>query len=172
MGPKETVIFEDETGFSLHPRLGRGWAKRGKRLKVPTASIHHPRLNVFGWVAPLLGRMGLHYSKTGNRQNFLECLRQLYRRFPRYTLWVYVDRAAWHKGKEVESFQKAHPRLQVDYLPRYQPGLNAQERIWRQLRYEGTTNLYFESLDSLKTKIHRVTQSWSNHKIKQLCQLT
>ena len=83
-----------------------------------------------------------------------------------------MGRASWHKGKEVEFFLKAHPRWQIDYLPRYQPGLNAQERIWRQLHYEGTTNFYFESLDRLKKQIHQVTHSWSNNKIKRLCQLT
>jgi hypothetical protein len=49
-------VFQDETGFSLHPRLGFGWARRGQRLRVPTTSQHNRRLNLSGWVAPLLGR--------------------------------------------------------------------------------------------------------------------
>lgn len=64
-------MFEDETGFSLHPRLGMGWAKRGQRLKIATTSEHRRRLNVFGWVAPLLGRMGLLRLPKGNREGFL-----------------------------------------------------------------------------------------------------
>lgn len=52
-------MFQDETGFSLHPRLGFGWARRGQRLRVPTTSTHNTRLNLSGWVAPLLGRYGL-----------------------------------------------------------------------------------------------------------------
>ena len=49
-------MFQDETGFTLHPRLGFGWARRGQRLRVPTTSQHNTRLNLSGWVAPVLGR--------------------------------------------------------------------------------------------------------------------
>jgi hypothetical protein len=31
-------------------------------------------LNIFGWVAPLLGRMGLLRCPEGNRDGFLACL--------------------------------------------------------------------------------------------------
>jgi len=64
----ETIVFQDETGFSLHPRLGRGWAKKGTRLKVPTTSQHRERLNISGWVAPLLGRKGVIRTAKGNRK--------------------------------------------------------------------------------------------------------
>src|SRR5712691_1938418 len=64
--PRETIVFEDETGFTLHPRLGRGWAKRGQRLRVATRSAHRERLNIFGWVAPLLGRRGMLRHPQGN----------------------------------------------------------------------------------------------------------
>ncbi len=50
--PGETIVFEDETGFTLHLRLGVGWAKVGKRLRVLTTRQHRERLNLFGWVAP------------------------------------------------------------------------------------------------------------------------
>lgn len=36
--PNETIIFEDENGFTLHFRLGLGWAKKGKRLRIPATS--------------------------------------------------------------------------------------------------------------------------------------
>ncbi len=124
------VIFEDETGFTLHPRLGLGWAKKGKRLRIPTTSQHRQRLNVFGWVAPLLGRKGVLRQPLGNREGFLNCLKQLYRRLKGYTLWLYVDRARWHRGEEVDIFLREHRRLRLRYLPCYQPGLNLQERYW------------------------------------------
>jgi len=171
LGPRETVVFEDETGFSLHPRLGLGWAKRGERLKVATTSEHRKRLNVFGWVAPLLGRVGLIPLPTGNRDGFLCCLQSLYRRLRGYTIHLYVDGAKWHKGDEVELFLQTHTRLCLSYLPRYQPGLNPQERIWRRVRYEATTNRWFENLDNIWCAVHKTADSWTPRKIKQLCQL-
>jgi hypothetical protein len=61
------VVFQDETGFTLHPRLGFGWAKRGKRLRIATTSQHRERLNISGWVAPGLGRQGRVRTEQGNR---------------------------------------------------------------------------------------------------------
>lgn len=165
------MVFEDETGFSLHPRLSVGWAKRGQRLRIPTTSEHRKRLNIFGWVAPVLGRTGLMRAPTGNRKEFLKCLTLLCRRLPGYTIWLYVDRARWHMGDEVEEFLCTYTRLRLRYLPRYQPGLNAQERIWRQVRYEATTNRWFGNLDAIWKTVIKTTHSWTPSKVRRLCQI-
>ncbi len=165
-------MFQDETGFSLHPRLGFGWAKRGQRLRVPTTSQHQHRINLSGWVAPLLGRLGMVQTERGNRDGFLKVLQHLYRRLRGYNLWLYVDGAGWHKGEAVRQFLKRHPRLHLDYLPPYQPGLNMQERIWRRIRYEGTTNRWFETTDEIRTAVARTTRSWTRSKIRRLCNIT
>lgn len=39
----EIVVFHDETGFTLRPRLGLAWAKGGARLRVPATSQHRGR---------------------------------------------------------------------------------------------------------------------------------
>lgn len=165
-------MFEDETGFSLHPRLGVGWAKRGRRLRIATTSEHRKRLNLFGWVAPLLGRAGLMRAPSGNREGFLNCLRQIGRRLRGYTIWLYVDGARWHKGNDVELFLQTHTRLHLRYLPRYQPGLNPQERVWRQVQYEATTNCWFQTLDAIWDRVIDTTDAWSASKVRQLCQIT
>lgn len=156
----------------MHPRLGRGWAKKGKRLKIPTTSQHRSRLNISGWVAPLLGRYGMVQTKQGNSEGFFKALRHLYRRLPGYTIWLYVDGARWHKGDIIERFLKKHPRLHLEYLPAYQPGLNMQERIWRRVRYESTTNRWFENLDEIWSVVRKTTRAWSIQKIKNLCNIT
>ena len=89
LGRRETVVFQDETGFSLHPRLGRGWAKRGQRLHIATTGCHHARLNLSGWVAPLLGRRGMISTVRGNREGFLQGLQHLYRRLRGDAIWLY-----------------------------------------------------------------------------------
>lgn len=149
-----------------------GWARRGKRLRVPTTSRHRERLNLFGWVAPLLGRRGMIRWPRGDREGFIACLKHLYRRLRGYSIWLYVDRARWHKGDEIDLFVRTHMRLRLKYLPSYQPGLNPQERIWRQVRYETTTNCWFETLDLVWDTIQRTTRTWTSFKIKRLCQIT
>jgi len=108
----------------------------------------------------------------GNREGFLRCLRHLYQRLRGYTIWLYVDRARWHKGDPVDRFLQTHGRLHLDYLPPYQPGLNLQERIWRQVRYEGTTNQWFASLEEIWFVVQKTTRVWTPSKIKRLCKVT
>lgn len=172
MKPNETIVFQDETGFTLHPRLGRGWSKRGRRLKVLTTSQHRKRLNVSGWVAPLLGRQGMVRTERGNRAGFLKVLTHLYRVIKHHRIWLFVDRARWHRGDVIETFLKEHTRLHIEYLPPYQPGLNMQERVWRRVRYESTTNRWFDDLENVWSVVQKTKQSWSAHKIKRLCHIT
>ena len=166
------MVFQDETGFTLHPRLGFGWAKRGKRLRIATTSQHRERLNISGWVAPVLGRQGKIRTEQGNTEGFLRVLQHLYRHLRGLTIWLYVDRARWHKGDLVRQFVRKHPRLHLQYLPPYQPGLNSQERIWWRLRYESTTNRWFETLDDIWATVDKTTCSWSREKIRRLCNIT
>lgn len=172
MGPAETIVFQDETGFTMHPRLSWGWAKKGKRLKIPTTSQHRVRLNISGWVNPLLGRFDMIRTQRGDREGFLNVLRHMYKSLKGYTIWLYVDRARWHKGEPIEHFLKKHPRLHIEYLPAYQPGLNMQERIWRRIRYESTTNRWFDNLDTLWRVVRKTTHSWTRQKIYRLCNIS
>lgn len=166
-------MFQDETGFSLHPRLGCGWAKKGQRLRVPTASQHRQRLNLSGWVAPLLGKKGLIRTAQGNTEGFLEVLQHIWKKVSDYHIWLYVDRAPWHKGEKVRLFLKSHKEINIhlEYLPPYQPALNPQERIWRQGRYEVTRNTWFYDLDTIYIKFHQRISHWSSKKIKRLCMI-
>ena len=162
-------MFQDETGFSLHPRLGRGWAPKGQRLRVPTTSQHRQRLNLSGWVAPLLGKKGLICTARGNTEGFLEILQHIWKKLSSYDIWLYVDRASWHKGEKVRLFLESHMAIHLEYLPPYQPALNPQERLWRQGRYEVTSNAWFYDLDTLHEKFLTTVYHWSNRKIKKLC---
>jgi len=84
--------------------LGAYW----KTAESSDTSQHQKRLNVSGWVAPLLGRAGVIQTERGNREGFLKVLQHLYRRLRGYTVWLYVDRARWHKGDEIRKFLRRH----------------------------------------------------------------
>ncbi len=123
-------------------------------------------------MAPLLGRSGVLRMPQGDRNGFLQTLRHLYRRLQGYAIWLYVDGAGWHKGTAVEHFLRRHPRLHLEYLPRYQPGLNPQERIWRRIRYEATTNRWFPDLETIWKTVQKTRRSWSPQKLKRLCHIS
>lgn len=142
---------------------------RGKRLKVPTTSQHRKRLNLSGWVAPLLGRKGLIRTERGDTVGFLQVMGHILRSLHGYTIYLYVDGARWHKGEAVQLFVHNHTRIQLEYLPPYQPALNEQESIWRQGKYEVTRNVWFDSLDTIYLRFKSKVDHWSKQRIKQLC---
>ncbi|MCG6533541.1 MAG: transposase [Syntrophales bacterium LBB04] len=77
------IIFEDESGFSLHPKLGRVWAKKGSKPYVWTRSQHQKRLNLFGWVAPFQGLHGMMKWPKGDTDGFINFLHRIVTRFRR-----------------------------------------------------------------------------------------
>jgi hypothetical protein len=97
------VIFEDEAGFSLHPKLGRLWCKRGTANQpvVFTRSQHQQRLNVFGWVDPVHGRHGMIRRKREITDGFLMVLPHIVRSWKHLAIEFWVDRACWHRGTRV-----------------------------------------------------------------------
>jgi transposase len=168
---KRVVLFEDETGFSMHPKLGRIWVKKGTQPYVETRSQHGKRLNLFGWVDPLNGFHGLMKSIKGDTCGFLKLLKKILTRFKGKIIDLWADNARWHKGQSVYSFLLEERRLNIHYLPPYHPELNYQETLWRTMRYEETTNVYFETVEDLTFSVFKRSQKWKPQKIKSLCKL-
>lgn len=158
----------DEAGFSLHPKLGLVWAKKGSKPKVPTAS-RHQRLNLAGWVAPWVGWHGLMRIDKGNTDAFLLFLKYLHNRLKEFTVYLYADGPYWHKGERVREALKKHSNIHLEYLPPYHPELNPQERIWRLLRYEVTTNRYFPDIDAIETAVRKKQRHIKSDKIRSTC---
>lgn len=136
---------------------------------MPTTSQHHQRLNLSGWVAPLLGKKGLVRTAKGNREGFLQVLQHILKKLRGYIIYLYVDGAKWHKGEEVRLFLASHTVIHLEYLPSYQPALNEQENIWRQGKYEVTRNVWYDNLDIIYIRFKRKIDHWSKKRIKQLC---
>lgn len=165
------ILFEDEAGFSLHPKLGRVWVKKGTQPYVYTCSQHQKRLNIFGWVDPINGLHGIMKWIKGDTEGFIRLLKRIVCRFKDKIIDLWVDRAPWHKGETVKMFLARYSCLHINYLPPYHPELNRQEILWRTMRYEETTNAYFETIEDMGTAIFKRSQRWKPKKIKSLCQL-
>jgi transposase len=166
------ILFSDESGFCLHPKLGRIWVKKGQQPFVKTRSQHHKRLNVFGWVDPIKGRHGMLPQPKGNTDGFLAMLKTILRYYKGVLIYLFVDQARWHKGKRVMEFTHEHKKLIIEYIPKYHPELNLQERLWKTMRYEETTNTYYESFEELKASVFKRSQRWRSKKIIKLCHVT
>ena len=74
-------------------------------------------------------------------------------------------------GKALAEFVIEHSFLHIHYLPPYHPELNYHERLWHTMRYEETTNVYFETIFDLDHAIFKRSQRWKQKRIKELCPL-
>ncbi|HYA40939.1 MAG TPA: IS630 family transposase [Syntrophobacteraceae bacterium] len=171
LGELALLVFSDESGFSIHPKLGRVWARRGTQPVVPTTSQHNKRLNLFGWAEPLYGWHGLFRWPKGNREGFLAFLKYLCDRVKGWKVYLYIDGASWHKGTEVREFLGQHQEIEMEYLPPYHPELNVQERVWRHIRYTVTTNRYHPTVDLIEQAIRSAQRRWKPDKIRHLCKV-
>ena len=148
------------------------WAKRGQRPGVVTRSQRSGRLNLFGWVNPLTGEQGVMQAVQGNTDAFLAQLQMLVPRFQGKRVDLWVDNASWHKGPRVRAVLKPHQHwFPLHYHPPYPPELNPQERFWRRLRDEEPTNHYDASAEDLERGVLSRVDSWSDEKVRSLCQL-
>jgi transposase len=107
----------------------------------------------------------------GNTDGFLQVLNRIILRFKGKVIDLWIDRAKWHKGGRVEEFCMDYRQLHLHYLPPYHPELNYQEILWRTMRYEETTDAFFETIEDLEISVFKRSQRWKPKKIKSLCQL-
>jgi len=72
----------------------------------------------------------------------------------------------------VKEFVAKHKRrLELLFLPPYSPDLNPVERVWKNLRYYVTHNVYFETLDALENAVITYLKEHAkpNERLRSLC---
>ncbi|GFP35896.1 hypothetical protein HKBW3S43_01683, partial [Candidatus Hakubella thermalkaliphila] len=97
-------------------------------------------------------------AEKGDTTGFLKMLMRIIIRFKGKIIDLWVDNARWHKGERVRKFLLKNRNLHIHYLPPYHPELNYQESLWRTMRYEETTNVYFETLFDLEVSVFKRSQ--------------
>jgi putative transposase len=130
---KATLIFADESGFSLVPTRVCTWAPIGQTPVI----VHRyawPKLSAIGGVASN-GRLFLLVRRgTIATQQVVVFLRHLLRHITGNVI-VLFDNLNTHKSGAVKDFVAEHrDRLSIEYFPPYAPELNPAEWLWRHLK--------------------------------------
>lgn len=148
-----TIVFVDESGFSLLPAVVKTWAPRGQTpiLHVPLSREH---LSVIGGITlegKLFTWVQAHSVKGPDCVFFL---RHLLRQIPGKVLVVW-DGLPAHRGNEVKHFlsKEAERRLWLVRLPAYAPELNPIEALWSYLKRVELKNLCCHTLDLLRAQL-------------------
>lgn len=128
------LYFEDESGVSLAPVMGRTWAPKGK---TPIVRVTGKRGGVLAMsaISPC-GRMCFRLEKRKiNSDVLIEFLKQIGESHARRKIGVIMDQAPCHISKKVVAFCKTSRQMKVFHIPPYSPELNPDEKVWRHLKH-------------------------------------
>lgn len=128
------LYFQDESGVSLIPVLGKTWAKKGKTPKIKVTG-NKGGFCVTSAISPA-GRMIFRIeNQTIHGENHVDFLKQIMRQHPHRKIIVIEDNAPPHIAKVVKNFVSENKnKLAVYYLPTYSPDLNPDEKVWKYLK--------------------------------------
>ena len=89
-----------------------------------------------------------------------------------------MDNAPWHKKmyrlivtENCAEYSDIRDKAVFILLPSYSPDLNPIEQVWRITRRENTHNVFFDSIDSLKSVVDKAFDQWHtpNDQLRTLC---
>ena len=139
---KAALFFADELDIHLLSKIGYEWMPKGTQKEVPT-----PGTNQKHYLAGALNyRTGRMVQVTGAKKNrflFLDLLKALDQACPARSyerLYVVVDNYKIHTAKAVQTWLKAHPRVELVWLPKYCPKANPIERAFGDVHDKCTRN--------------------------------
>jgi len=127
------LYFEDESGVSLSPVIGKTWAPIGK---TPIVRVSGARGGVLAMsaVSPT-GRIRFRLEdRKINAEVMIEFLKQIGQTHHHRKVAVVMDRAPCHIAGKLKSFIDNQKQLKVFYIPPYSPELNPDEKVWRHLK--------------------------------------
>jgi transposase len=154
----------DETGVGADEHPASGYAPKGEpaTMEVPGP---HIRMNQISTVTTEGVVRFMTYAQTMNAALFLVFLGHLLRSTTG-KLFVIVDRLRAHETPEVSEWVAAHQdRIELFYLPRYAPELNATEYLNNDLKGQVNAAGLPENKGGLRSHMQQIM-----HKLQQLPQ--
>ncbi len=120
------------------PPLYSCYARRGEQKSIPISGGHARRI-VHGAINIGTGDVQLLITKTWNRfthQGFLQVIRGHWRG---WNLIAFEDRGSPHTAEDSQEYA-ASVGIQIRFLPRATPELNAMDHLWRQTKGPALAN--------------------------------
>jgi hypothetical protein len=152
-----TLVFVDESGFSLRPSLSHSWSPAGATpvLSAPLQRAHLSMIGGLTWEGRLYTQV---HRSTINAHGAIDFLRHLLLHIsgPLLMLW---DGARIHKSRELAEFRQldTQDRLVIENFPAYAPEVDPQEYVWHQLKHVELRNLTSFSLEQLRARLQGAT---------------
>ena len=146
--PEAAILYSDEARVQLLPLLRAMWHWLGEQVRIPT-----PGTNVtcalFGALNIRTGQWTYLVREHLCKEDFIAFLEHLLRVYVEGPIILIVDNYSSHTAYLVRDWLGEHPRLQLDYLPKYCSQLNPVENIWLRLKNKVAANRLYGSLQVL-----------------------
>lgn len=149
---KAILYFEDESGISLSPIIGKTWAPRGK---TPIVRVSGARGGVLAMSAILPSgsiRFRLEERKI-NAEVMIEFFKQIGQTHNDRKVAVVMDRVPSHTAKKIGDFINEQDQLKLFYIPPYSPELNPDEKVWRHLKSVSLKNRFAQNKSNLSRMV-------------------
>lgn len=148
-----TILFVDESAFSLLPMAVQTWAPCGQtpRLRVPLTRDHLATISAITPDGQLFFQVQAHTYTSAAVILFLQSLLDLIDG-PLVVIW---DGAPIHRSKALRTWlaEGAAHRLHLERLPGYAPQLNPDEGIWQWLKHWDLRNRCCRDLVHLEQEL-------------------
>jgi transposase len=141
-------MFQDEGRFGRISDPMRCWAPKGIRPDVPAQFVREYTY-AFAAVSPLDGVLDSLILPEVNAKAMSFFLAEVSSRHPEDYILMFMDRAGWHRAKDL--VVPEHMRL--EWLPPYSPQCNPVEHLWDEIREKHFCNRVFHSLDAVEATL-------------------
>lgn len=127
------IYFADEAGFRSDHHSGTTWSPIGI---APVVDEHRGKFGI-NCISAVSAKGLLRFKIFAGKMNsahFIDYLAGLHADAGK-SVYVIVDRAQYHRSKEVKKFiKKQNGKIMLFYLPAYSPELNPDEQVWNRAK--------------------------------------
>ena len=167
------LLCGDEASFPQWGTLSYTWARRGHQPMVKTSGKRQG-YKVVGVIESFTGRFW-YQGQEGrlNSESYMAFLTRVLEQSTQPSMLI-QDGAKYHTSAAMQCFFAAHTeRLTVFQLPSYSPDYKPIEKLWKQVKKEGTPLQYFPTFEALTDKVEHALLKFANTpaEILTLCSL-
>ncbi|MFD9623248.1 IS630 family transposase [Streptomyces virginiae] len=163
------IVFLDESGVSLLPRIRRTYSPRG-RTPLLRHRLNRKRASMAGALGhhstdPERGARLCFHLKPGSHDTtaLIEVLEQMKVFYRGERVVLVRDGLSAHRSRAMRAWVADQDRLTLERLPAYAPELNPVEPLWSSLKKRELANLAGDHLadvaDATAQGIHRINQN-------------
>jgi transposase len=150
LGPRDVVLFEDETDLLLFPPLRACWARRGQDAEVPLSGGNAKRV-LFGALNPSNGTRLFLERKKQWKEDFQEFLGLIHQQYRGWQVSLVLDGDTSHTAEASRRDARSFG-IQLVWLPVRSPELNPMDHLWRHGKERICANRQYGSIEEL---VHR-----------------